>query len=262
MKLLFTSISIWILLFSFIAISCKDSQEDEIKNGLVHYTYYIYNIYSDNKYEFGANDTLDLRVGDSLTIYQYKTSDSEYKILTENNATINVGKGKNGGYQLTALMSGFTTANFVSGEECFSFYLNIKSRKSAIQMFKTPNYVVDVANDTLKNKILEQLESTYAIGTLSTFNLIHLTMQTGTLTLTRSSTTSEGSFEYKDDDHLYIYLDNHQTYHLSFKKREEPNENSSHYYYQELTKTFLEKYPGEKIREVSVNGECYKSEPH
>lgn len=254
------NIIVLLLCILYGAVSCGDKEEDDGTE-----IYDIPDIYYTN-YRFSTinplekNDTIELKVGDTIAIYM--KSAIEWNVLAEDNSAINIADKGNVGYMVTTKQVDFVTAGILSDSFNFIFYIDIQSLNSEIQVFEPPTYQIDIENGNLRNTIQEELESSYAVRLLDKFELTYTTMNVGSVKYTNRADvdTITGTFKDNGND-LSIYIDNHLKYNFTFEKYEPASLIYSHYICQDLTEIFRIKYPTEQINKVLVTAECHKTDP-
>lgn len=246
------TIKLFLLLIGcFLTItSCSEDESESPDDGLC--VYYTHDDYFGKEFDIFEKDTILLTLGDSISIYIRTTERDGTTANIESTDLVDVAKINNNEFTLYAKETGVTLASAICGQEYVLFYIKIKPYGERFYIKGESTYVIDVANDDLRNNIKEEIELIYSPKFADSFGFIYTTSENGRAELINyfpyPKDTITGSFVVTEGKKIEVVFPDAE-YTFKITKSES---NSASYLRQDLTGTFRERYPFEQIDEVTI----------
>ncbi|MCC8187766.1 MAG: hypothetical protein LIP08_09765 [Bacteroides sp.] len=263
-----------LLLFTLISVlySCHNDEANVEKE--LAKLYYNFSI-DEPRIAVSAGDLLTLEVGTTFFIY----TDSDYDSISttlEFSEHLRSNPVSSQVYVCTALQTGqayillFVGKDYVGMEQVY-LIVDVEPVTAAYSLITSSNgQVIDVDNEVLLEKIEEELNEKYAPPaslTRLTFTYLHIEENLYTPSIYTKEGSfiwtnpisqeilAEGSFSENNPNRIDLVCDDHTTYGFTSWATDTEEQ---FIWKQDLTEIFLEKYPSEIIREVSIHSSAHK----
>lgn len=261
---IYSVLAVFCLLFCMMSCSSQDADTEE--NTKISACYYDYRLMEDCSLQ--ADDTLTLKLGDSIFIYIASSSvvvGEGWQVSVSHGSSVIEVTSTPKGYMLAANQVGYVKAGVSCGTEILLFHLNVQPVNSEIIVYETPIYQIDVNDAELKCKIQDELDSLYAVQLLDEFDLVYITAYTGDVKYYSkkqivAQDTIVGTFR-EDSNVLTLCFDHRTEYDFSFEEYKPVSSIFTHYLCQDLTNIFRAEYPLLEINKVLVIARCHKTDP-
>ena len=240
----------------FLFYGCEDDDEP-VNTGEENIK--IYYTYQDEAKQLASDgDTIAVNLGDTLYVSVEIVEDDAFSSVSV--SIYNLETEETGDYEYSCVAKeagiAFITA-FAKNSELSDLadylYVNVTSSSYLLLIVGDPSFTIDVEDESLKAKIKEELEDTYAVIFYDFYTLTCNTATGGDLQLvTAQNDTISGSFTSSD---IFTLSDLTMSYdNSSYSFTVEQKETDSDYYYltQDLTEEFRAQYPSETINEVTI----------